>query len=158
MTEMLYQIIAWATGFVGLGLFQWLNTRKANKRLAEAQADLTAAQADMAAAQTDTEEWGRYEKQLDQMEKHVEYLQTQLDKKEERFAEQTQLVRRQNRDLMASERRVAELEIELAMTRCDDTECPWRKPPNASTPPKPGLSKEEYHTRKSKKQNQSDKR
>ena len=74
----------------------------------------------------------------------------QLKVKEERFAEQTQLVRQQNRDIITLERKVADLEIELVKVRCNDEYCPFREPPTAKTPPRPGMSKEEYHLSKRK--------
>lgn len=85
-----------------------------------------------------------------------EFLQKQLHDKEERFAEQTQLVRNQNTEIidlttkMAEKeiiytKEVADLRIELSNVRCDDSECPFRRPPNAHTPPKSGLTNEQYH-------------
>lgn len=88
-----------------------------------------------------------------------EFLQQQLQDKEERFAEQTQLVRKQNTEILdlttkmaemeiRHEQEKAELRIELVEVRCKDKNCPFRLPPNAHTPPKPGMTKEEYHSKK----------
>lgn len=88
-----------------------------------------------------------------------EFLQRQLQDKEERFADQTQLVRKQNTEILDLTTRMAEMEIrhesekaelkiELVKARCDDHDCPFRRPPNAQTPPKPGMTKEEYHSQK----------
>lgn len=88
-----------------------------------------------------------------------EFLQQQLQDKEERFAEQTQLVRKQNTEILdlttkmaemeiRHEQEKAELRIELVKVRCDDADCPFRRPPNAQTPPKPGMTKEEHHSQK----------
>ena len=90
-----------------------------------------------------------------------EFLQEQLQDKEQRFAEQTQLVRKQNTEILAltttmaekdieHTKIIADLRIELSNVRCEDGECPFRRPPNAQTPPKPGLTKEEYHQNKTK--------
>lgn len=87
------------------------------------------------------------------------FLQQQLQAKEERFAEQTQLVRKQNTEILDLTTKMAEMEIkheqekaelmiELVKVRCDDADCPFRKPPNAQTPPKSGMTKEEYHSLK----------
>lgn len=88
------------------------------------------------------------------------FLQQQLQAKEERFAEQTQLVRKQNTEILDLTTKMAEMEIrheqekaelmiELVKVRCDDNDCPFRRPPNAQTPPKPGITKEQYHSQKS---------
>lgn len=88
-----------------------------------------------------------------------EWLQQQLQAKEERFAEQTQLVRRQNTEILNLTSQMAEkdiqhakdiaaLEIQLVEVRCDDKPCPFRMPPNAYTTPKPGTTKEQYHSSK----------
>lgn len=39
-----------------------------------------------------------------------------------------------------------ELEVELARKRCDDIDCPWRRPPTADTPPQPGISRDQWHS------------
>lgn len=88
-----------------------------------------------------------------------EFLQKQLQAKEERFAEQTQLVRKQNTEILEMttkmaemeirhEQEKAELKIELVKVRCNDEDCPFRRPPNSHTPPKPGMTKEQYHSQK----------
>ena len=106
-----------------------------------------------------------------------EWLQQQLQQKEERFAEQTQLVRRQNTEILnltselaqkeiqhAKEssdieikhaKELAAKEIELVEVKCLDKPCPFRQPPNAYTQPKPGLTKEQYHEQKTKKKNEN---
>ena len=88
-----------------------------------------------------------------------EFLQQQLKEKEERFIDQTQLVRRLNTEVLDLTREKAEMEIgylkqiatlelELVEVRCNDKPCPFRTPPNAHTPPKKGLTKEKYHSQK----------
>lgn len=92
-----------------------------------------------------------------------EFLQTQQLEKEKRFAEQTQVLRATQRDLLettkreadsgiAHAREIATLNVELARVRCEDTDCPFRLPPNANTPPKKGQTKEIYQNSKTKKQ------
>ena len=92
-----------------------------------------------------------------------EFLQTQQLEKEKRFAEQTQVLRATQRDLLettkreadsgiAHAREIATLNVELARVRCEDTDCPFRQPPNASTPPTKGQTKEIYQNSKTKKQ------
>ena len=88
-----------------------------------------------------------------------DWLQIQLQRKEERFEEQTQLVRKQNVEILSLTSEMAEkdinhakeiaaLEIKLVEVRCDDSPCPFRQPPNAYTQPRPGLTKEQYHSQK----------
>lgn len=93
------------------------------------------------------------------------FLQDQLKGKEERFAEQTQLVRNLNAEViqLTKEKATVELdfekykaktELELERVRCEDKPCPWRRPPNAGTEPKPaGLTKEQYHQLKDQQEN-----
>ena len=128
--ETLIAIIGAVGGSTGLiELVKYFANRKTNSRIAETKADVA--------------------------ESHILqetnlFLQEQLKVKEERFAEQTQLVRQQNRDIITLERKVADLEIELVKVRCNDEYCPFREPPTAKTPPRPGMSKEEYHLSKRK--------
>lgn len=119
-------IIALVGALGGLELLKFLFTRKSSVRTATAEANGV---------------------EFHVMQEVNTFLQEQLKTKEERFAEQTQLVRQQNRDLIALERKVAELEIELVQKRCNDDDCPFRQPPNAKTPPKPGLTKEQYFSK-----------
>lgn len=122
----------------GLEFFKWLINRKANSRIALAEAESA---------------------EFHHLQETNEWLQKQLQAKEERFAEQTLLVRKQNTEILdlttrmaekdiAHAKEVAELRIELAKVRCDDDDCPFRRPPNAQTPPKPGITKEQYHSQK----------
>lgn len=87
------------------------------------------------------------------------FLQQQLLEKEQRFAEQTTLVRKQNVEILNLTKEKAELEIQYAKeiatlqieiieVKCLDKPCPFREPPNAHTQPKPGLTKEQYHKQK----------
>lgn len=90
------------------------------------------------------------------------FLQQQLKEKEERFAAQTLIVRKQNDEIiqltkdkaeveLEYERYKAEKELELERVRCNDHPCPWREPPNAWTKPKPTTTtKDEYHQSKRK--------
>ena len=58
----------------------------------------------------------------------VEWLQQQLYNKEERFAEQTKLVRDLQRSLMESEKKVVMLETERSMKLCERRGCLTREP------------------------------
>ncbi len=134
--------IAVALGAIGgLEAFKYFFNRRANSRIAIAEAE---------------------SKEFHTLQETNEWLQKQLQLKEERFAEQTQLVRKQNTEILELTRRiaekdilhaqaVAELKIELAEVRCDDKPCPFREPPTSKTPPRGGLTKEEYHKKNDKK-------
>lgn len=59
-----------------------------------------------------------------------QFLQQQLKEKEERFAEQTQIVRKLNQDIIDLLNRNGALECELATTRCRVRHCKNRQPQN----------------------------
>ncbi len=131
-------LITIAGAFGGLEFIKWFFNRKTNSRIAIAEAESA---------------------EFHHLQETNEWLQKQLQAKEERFAEQTQLVRKQNTEILelhkqmaekdvAHEKAIAALELELAQKKCEDTACPFRLPPNAQTPPKPGLTKEQYHSQK----------
>ena len=56
------------------------------------------------------------------------FLQQQLKYKEEKFAEQTALVRSQNSEILALTSEIAMLRAERAMKRCEIRGCKNRKP------------------------------
>lgn len=116
-TETLMTIIGAVGGAAGVvEVIKYFANRKINSRLAETEADVA---------------------EFHILQETNLFLQEQLKTKEERFAEQTQLVREQNRDIITLERKAAELEIELVKVRCNNEDCPYREPPNAKTPAKP---------------------
>lgn len=132
--------------------------RKTDERVAIAEAQTAVANAHSA--------------EFNHLKETNEWLQQQLQHKEERFEEQTGLVRRQNTEILNLTSQLAEKdiqhakeisdleikhakelaakEIELVEVKCLDKPCPFRQPPNAYTQPKPGLTKEQYHAQKSK--------
>lgn len=59
-----------------------------------------------------------------------QFLQQQLKEKEERFAEQTLIVRRLNDDIIKLLKQNGTLECELATTRCQVRHCKNREPQN----------------------------
>lgn len=117
-------LIAIVGGFGGLEFIKWLFNRKTNTRIAIAAAESA---------------------EFHTLQETIQFLQKQLQEKEERFANQTDRLRRTQDDLF-KEREARHLaELELALRRCDDDACPFRQPPNAHTPPRPGLTIEQYH-------------
>jgi hypothetical protein len=124
MWEIIISIIG-ALG--GWETIRYLLNRKSNQRTAVAEADLS---------------------QFRTLQETILFLQTQLKEKEERFAEQTNIVRKLNLDIIDLLKDKGAIEVELVMVRCDDADCPFRQPPNAKTPPKQGLTIEQYQSQK----------
>lgn len=120
-------VIAIFGGFGGLETVKWFLNRKTNSRIAIAEAE---------AAEFHT------------LQETNEFLQRQLQAKEERFVEQTERLRRTQDDLFKAKEQEYEARLELAQKKCEDQLCPFRMPPNAQTPPKPGMTKEQYHASK----------
>lgn len=117
-------------------IVRWIKNRKTDSRIEEAHAD---------------------SEEFSSLRETVQFLQEQLKSKEERFAEQTGMVRNLNSEVIQLTREKAgveleyarykaDTELELEKVRCEDKPCPWRKPPNAYTEPMPKYkTKEEYH-------------
>lgn len=117
-------------------IVRWIKNRKTDSRIEEAHAD---------------------SEEFSSLRETVQFLQEQLKSKEERFAEQTGMVRSLNSEViqltkekagveLEYARYKADTELELEKVRCEDKPCPWRKPPNAYTEPMPKYkTKEEYH-------------
>ena len=135
-------LVAIAGALGGIDLLKWLanviGNRKNNARIADAEADRS---------------------EFHILQEEVEFLQGQLKEKEERFADQTGLLRQVQRELLALEkeksiaeveaiRKISELEILIATVRCDEHDCPFRQPPTAHTPPMKGLTIEQYFEKK----------
>lgn len=111
----------------GWEAIKYMVNRKSNRRIADAEADAS---------------------EFRTLQETLQFLQTQLKDKEERFAEQTNIVRKLNLDLIEMLKDKGAMEVELAMVRCNDTDCPFRQPPNAKTPPRNGQTRDEYQTSK----------
>lgn len=107
MNDVLVTIAAVLGTLGGWEMIKYLINRKTNARKAEAEAD--------------SAEFGV-------LRETVEFLQTQLQKKEERFADQTQLVMSLNSENLDLTRRVTLLETEKAMKFCERRNCGNREP------------------------------
>lgn len=122
-------------------IVRWVKNRKTDSRIEEAHAD---------------------SEEFNSLRETIQFLQEQLKGKEERFAEQTNIVRNLNTEViqltrekadveLAYARYKADTELELEKVRCEDRTCPWRIPPNAYTDQKPfNKTKEDYHNEKDK--------
>lgn len=121
--EWLTNIIAVVGALGGIELIKWLSTRKAQARKADIEADR-----------------GEFELLKDL----AMFLQQQLQDKEVRFAEQTSRLREITAELLADERERGNIKTELERFRCTDLPCPYRRPPNAYTPPPLDITRQQY--------------
>lgn len=118
LTQTLLAIVGTLGGWEAI---KWLLTRKSNKAIAEASA---------AQAEVQTEE-----AEFVYLRKRIEFSEQQLADKERRFAEQTEVLRQAQRELLdmtiakgTAEARVAALEAERSMKLCERRGCAQRQP------------------------------
>lgn len=97
------------TAFGGWEAIKYFANRKSNKRVAEAEADGS---------------------EFDVLAKTNQFLQEQLQEKEERFAAQTDRLRKLTDELIELQKDKATVELELQSHRCVVKACPKRKPQN----------------------------
>lgn len=93
----------------GWEAIKYLINRKPNSRKAEAEADSV---------------------EFNVLRQTVEFLQTQLQEKEERFAQQTELVRKLNAEILELTKEKGKVELELQTYRCIRKKCGQREPQN----------------------------
>lgn len=126
-----YEILVLILGAVGgFEFVKWLwgqfFNRKNNARIADSEADAS---------------------EFHVLQEEILFLQEQIKEKEVRFAEQTELVRKQNTEILElthqhakakieHAREIASMEIQMMKVKCLDETCPFRLPPNAYTPPR----------------------
>ena len=97
------------TAFGGWEAIKYLLNKDTNKRIAEAEADSV---------------------EFTLLRQTVEFLQTQLREKEERFAQQTELVRKLNAEVLELTKEKGKVELELQTYRCIRKKCGQREPQN----------------------------
>ncbi len=107
MNEILITAGGLLTALGGWEAIKYLLNRKTNSRKAEADAD---------------------QSEFSVLKQTIEFLQTQLKEKEERFAEQTALLRQTNRELLEKERENGMLRAERALKLCEVRNCLKREP------------------------------
>lgn len=110
--DMLLQVIG-AVG--GLEAVKWIATRKSAGRMARAQAI--------------SEESSALSAREKLYEDTILFLQNQLKEKEERFALQTDELRKATASELQLTRRIGSLELRLQSCRCDRFSCRERIPP-----------------------------
>lgn len=122
MTKELITILATLlTSIGGWEAIKWLLNRKSNKRIAEAAAE--------------KEELNNERDEFHFLRERLEFKDKQLMEKEQRFAEQTDLVRNLNKQLLGKtiengnlQARIASLEAERRMKLCEKRGCVDRQP------------------------------
>lgn len=97
------------TALGGWEFVKYLINRKSNKRISEAEADSA---------------------EFHVLKEHIEFLQEQNKQKEERFADQTQLVRNLNNEVLELTKKNGSLELDLQKYRCIRPKCQQREPQN----------------------------
>lgn len=97
------------TALGGWEALRYLLNRKTNHRKEEAEADNV---------------------EFNVLRETTDFLQSQLKAKEERFAEQTDLVRKQNLEILDLIKEKAKLEIDLQKYKCVIKGCAKRDPQN----------------------------
>lgn len=102
-------IVSIITALGGFELVKYLIMLKYNKRKQEAEADSV---------------------EFKTLRETLEFLQSQLKIKEERFAEQTNVLRRLNAEVLDISRQKAAVELDLQRFRCVIKGCQHRTPKN----------------------------
>lgn len=107
MKEIIATVLTIVTTLGGWEAIKYFMHRKANSRIIEAKADSS---------------------EFDVLRDTVIFLQDQLHKKEERFAEQTNLVRKLTSENLDLTRENAKLKAELELKLCQRRNCKDREP------------------------------
>ena len=102
-------LVAILTSLGGWELVKYLINRKSNARISDAEADSA---------------------EFHVMKEQIEFMQEQMKQKEERFAEQTTLVRNLNNELLEITKKLGSTELELQKYRCIRPKCLEREPQN----------------------------
>ena len=102
-------LVAILTAMGGWELIKYLINRKSNARISEAEADSA---------------------EFHILKEQIEFLQEQLKQKEEMFAEQTQIVRNLNGEVIDLTKKNGGLELDLQKYRCIRAKCQQREPQN----------------------------
>ena len=121
INSIITSVVSLIAALGGIEFLKWLWTRKSKTRMA-------AAEADAAKLKVEKDEF-----QL--LRDRLQYADQQLIEKEQRFNEQTNLLRETNRQLLEQIKengllsaKVASLEAERAMKLCQVRMCPKREP------------------------------
>lgn len=109
MNEILTTILTIVTTLGGWEMIKYFINRKSNSRIAEAEADTV---------------------EFTVLRQTVEFLQAQLQEEEQRFAQQTELLRKANTEILELTKEKGAIELELSMHCCLRKKCAQREPQN----------------------------
>lgn len=109
MKEIIHTLLTAVTVLGGWEAVRYLINRKTNRRVEEAKADSA---------------------EFSVLKETIDFLQNQLKEKEVRFAEQTELVRQLNGDVLKITNEKAAIELELQKYKCVVPKCVNRQPQN----------------------------
>lgn len=109
MSDIAQVIISIIGAIGGWEAVRYLINRKSNKRKEEAEADAV---------------------EFNVLRDTMLFLQEQLNEKEQRFAEQTELLRQKQSDVLELTKQLGEVELELQRYRCVVPKCGNRQPQN----------------------------
>lgn len=107
--EVIEIIVSVITALGGWEAIKYCLNRKTNKRKEEAEADNV---------------------EFSVLREAMDFLQNQLKEKEQRFAEQTEIVRRLNTEVLEVTKQKAQVELELQRYKCVVKNCSRRDPQN----------------------------
>lgn len=102
-------VVSVITALGGWEMIKYVMNRKTNHRKEEAEADNV---------------------EFNVLREAMDFLQTQLKEKEQRFAEQTDIVRKQNLEILEITKQKAQLELDLQRFKCVVKGCSNRDPQN----------------------------
>lgn len=102
-------IVTILTAMGGWEAVKYLFNRKSNARISEAEADTA---------------------EFHVLKEQIEFLQEQMKQKEERFADQTTIVRNLNSEVLELTKKLGNTELELQRYRCIRPKCQQREPQN----------------------------
>lgn len=102
-------IVSVITALGGWEAIKYCLNRKTNRRKEEAEADNV---------------------EFNVLREAMDFLQTQLKEKEQRFAEQTEIVRKLNSEVLDVTKQLAKMELELQRYKCVVKNCSRREPQN----------------------------
>ena len=168
ITTMLGTLLGVLTPLGGAGAWFY---RKQNKRLKEAETKLAEVNVDKGRIEAKKQETDRLLAQIDHQQSTIDKLTERNEKlvqmnaeKEDRHqqdikdwqdrfdraTDRTREVQRE-REQLANDKvtlveQIGELKLDLAKLKCEDTGCPFRKPPTADTPPMPDMTRDRFHT------------
>ena len=161
-------MLATSGGFTTIvGIYGAWQYRKQNKRLKESEAKLAEVNVDKGRIEAKKQETDRLLAQIDHQQSTIDKLTERNEKlvqmnaeKEDRHqqdikdwqdrfdraTDRTREVQREREQLandkVALVEQIGDLKLELAKKKCEDTECPFRKPPTADTPPIPDVTRD----------------